>query len=96
MVSHSIDFELYSGLVYKCIDCSEPSGVGFDPSRLCRLHVQCVVYIVYILVPWTLCRVPCALSAGPMYQLLPCPCVLIPLHDLSAYCVCYFALIAAF
>ena len=65
MVSHSIDFELYSRLVYKCLDCSEPSGVGFDSSRLCRLHVQCVVYIVYLLVPFD--PLPCPLRplCGP-------------------------------
>ena len=73
MVSHSIDFELYSRLVYKCIDCSEPSEVGCDPFKLCRLHVQCVVYIVYILVAFD--PLPCPLRplCGPHVPTLALP-----------------------
>ena len=73
MVSHSIDFELYSGLVYKCIDCSEPSGVGFDPSGLCHLHVQCVVDTVFILGPFD--PLPCPLRplCGPHVPTLALP-----------------------
>ena len=64
MVSPLIDFELYIRLVYirlvhKCIDCSEPSGVGCDPSRLCHLHVNVLLFTLYIYL--------CALAP------LPCP-----------------------
>ena len=80
---------VYCRVVYKCIDCSEPSGVGFDPV-ICMCNVLLTLYLY--LYHLTLC----ALCAGPMYQPLPCPCVPTSVQDLHAYSVRYFNLISNF
>ena len=52
---------------------------------ICMCNVLLTLYLY--LYHSTLCCVPCALCAGPMYQPLPCPCVPTSVHDLHAYSV---------
>ena len=59
MVSVKIVLDVYCRVVYKSIERCDQSGVGFLHSRLCFSRVQCVVYIVYVLVAFD--PLPCPL-----------------------------------
>ena len=73
MVSHIVDFDYCSRVVYMCIDSTEPSGVGFDPSRPCHLHVQCGLYLVVIHVRVDPLHCPLRPLCGPHVPTLALP-----------------------